>query len=623
MPGRFAQSKADGSYRPGSAGGQFIPAEMVAQMSSFGGGQVGNQTPALLYGADGQLLTIDDFRSPLDGSPGVPLQPRFTDPDFTPREFQFTPGFNLIPTPRAESNQTRFAELRMLVAACPYLRIAISDRKQRIRAMKWEVGPLDDKTPAGRKKFQAEIDEVTNFLRKPNRIDNLRFGEFISQATEEVYVTDALTFFKHPTKDGSKLHSLVQINGETIKPVIDQFGHVVGYQQILYGYPTTQYRTQPVPPPEVVRTAEELEGRILYLVSTPKVDSVYGSPVAEEIRPVVDLAIRRWSKQLAWYTDGTVPEAVMEASAGWTPDQIVKMQAFFDQLFTDRDRAKVRMIPAGSNFQQLKPFQYTKEEEEALLSLICARMGVPRSLFVAQTNRATAQTQRDDSQDVGVEPLKVFHTDWLDDLIQSDFGFKDLGFEWVTSRAGDEYQEAQARALYVSSGIRTIDEVRADMGDEPLPESERPEAKAAKMAEIMAASAKPKPGEEKPGEKPVFGQKPKEKPPAADEQTEKAELAAWEKFARRRVEKGKQSAEFVVNALPKEVADLIVRGLAAAGTDSEVRDVFTKAKEHVAARRKSYEVALKRTIADALSRQHAGVLDTAKKLLPEKAEAAA
>lgn len=618
MAGRFAQARNDGTYRPGTAaanGGQFVPAELVASFGSFnyGNGTQGNTQPAILFDADGKPLDFTAFRSPIDGGPGAPLQPRFPDPNFAPREFQFSPGHNLIPQPRADGGLTPFTELRALVTVCPYLRIAINHRKKQVRGMEWDVSPIDDKSPKAKKASQGDIDRVKKFLTKPNRIDNLRFGEFISQATEEVYTTDALTFYKLLAKDGKELHSLVQIDGGTIKPIIDVFGHVVGYQQVLYGYPTTQYRTAPVL--EVIRDVDELAGRIMYLVSVPKVDSVYGSAVAEEIRPVVDVAIRRWARQLSWYTEGTVPASIIEFPAT-TPAQIAAAQAYFNERFSDSQVNKMLVVPPGANVQQLKPFQYTKEEEEAIISAICADMGTPRSLFVAQVNKATAETQRDEAQDVGFKPLKVFHKDWLDDLIQNDLGCPDLEFDWVDSMSGNEWEIAQSQSLYVSSGIMTVDEIRAEKGLDPLPEEERPEAKMAAMQQALGKipPKDEKPGEEKPGKPGAFPPgKDEKKAPAADESAQKAEIAAWEKFARKRVEKGKHSAEFIVSALPRDVADAVVRGLKNASTDTDVRAVFAKAKEHLAARRKSYELQLTLAIAHALERQKGGVLDVARK----------
>lgn len=624
MAGRFAQSRADGSYKAGSApqGGQFVPAGQVAAASAFGAGSApyGTAGSAMLFDAFGRMLPWDAFRSPIDGGPGVPIQPRFPDPNRSPREFQFNPGWNLVVTPRTENQQTRFADLRALADSCPYLRIAINHRKKQIRGMKWEISPRDAKTPSAKKEYQDDITRLTDFFEKPNRIDGLRFGEWIGQAIEETLITDALTFFKAPTMDGAGLHSLIQIDGATIKLLIDEFGHVVGYQQIIYGYPTTQYRTQPTE--TVVRDAEELDGRILYLVSNPRVDDVYGTAPVEEIRPIIDLAIRRILRQNSWYADGTIPESLLESPAEWDLETIKSAQDYWNSLTSLQDRSAARWLPAGVKYIPTKPYQYTKDEEEAIISAICAHMGISRSIFVAQVNKATAENDRNVSDDVGLKPLAQFFKDFLDDLIQNDLGAPDLELNWVREPSGSEYENAQALALYVSSGILTIDEVRAEKGMDPIPEEEKPEPPPVMVAPgQVGPDGKPVPVAAVPGEKP---EEPAPKPPAsktpppakpeakpADKAAQKAELAAWEKFARKRVEKKKHSSPFVASVLPRTIADVVVQGLRNASTDTDVRNVFTAARALIqkGPSKSSLEHHLETSVKRMFSRQKAQLLE--------------
>lgn len=630
MAGRFAQARADGSYVSGAFNARpMTPAELVSTQASWSGGSRsaaggGPQPPALLYDADGKELGFESFRSPFDGGPGFPIQPRITDSARPPREGQYNPGWNLIPTPRGEGGMVRFAELRALAAVCWQFRVAVNYRKKQVRGTRWEFGPKDAKTPAAKKEFQVDIDRVNAFFRAPNRIDRTGFGEWIGQAIEEMLIVDAVPFYKYPAKDGS-LYALVQIDGATIKPLIDEYGHIIGFQQILYGYPATQYPTyDPTMKTALVRDADELDGRLDYIVTNPTVDNVYGTSTLEQLRPIIDIAIRRTAKQLSWYQDGTVPESLIEAPEGYTPDQIMQLQRMFNEEFSgnDRLRSSMTLIPHGANYTPTRPFQFSKDESEEIISIICASEGIPRSIFTSQTNRATAEMQRDDAQDTGLRPIMLTIKDALDRWIQNDLDAPDLEATPIERTAGNEWEGAQRKALMVTSGLRTVDEMRAEDGLDPLSEEERPEAKAAKMSAIMAASAKPKPGEEKPGEKPPFGAK-----PPADETAQKSELGAWERFARKRLEKGKQAAMFDTSALPEDVSDLVMRGLAAAGTDAEVRAVFAGARGRIekkkltAAKRKNFEReiygAVKRTFDD----QKDSLLRAAKNVLPAQVAA--
>ena len=640
MAGRFAQARADGSYRPGTAGGQSIsPAELVAALSAFGGGaRTGAdgqmQGGAVLYDSAGQPLPFTAFRSSIDGGPGTPIQPRDTDPSRPPREFQFSPGWNLIPTPRGEGKMARFDELRALSMACWQFRVAVNYRKKQVRAKRWEVSVIGDKTPATKKKNQKDIDRVTSFLKRPNRVDGLRFGEWIGQLLEEIMTVDAAPLFHHMAKNGKDLYALVQIDGATIKQLIDEFGHVVGFQQVLYGYPATQYPTyDPTMKQAVVRDANDLAGRITYIVTNPTVDNVYGTSTLEQLRPIVDLAIRRTARQLSWYTDGTVPDSFIESPDGWTPDQIRQMQQIFNELYSGNDKLRAGMVvlPHGANYEAAKPFLYSKDESQEIISIISANEGIPLGIFTSQTNRATSEMQRDDAQDTGLKPHLLTLKDALDDVVQGALDAPELEFNWIDSQAGNEWETTQSKALYVSSGLRTVDEIRAGDGLDPLPEPEPAPAPIimahpgaigpdGKPLPVAPGAPAPHAGAPPPPAPPKAGPK----PPAADEAAQKAELGAWERFSRKRLEKGKHASTFVPSALSEDVAGLVVRGLAAASTDTQIRAVFAGAREAVekkkttASKAKQFQDAIAESVKRTLAHQKASLLTRAAHVLPKE-----
>lgn len=623
---RFADARAAGTYTPGTMGAtrSVTPAEMVAAMSAWSGptrsGANGQpQKPALLYDADGHELSYESFRSPFDGGPGFPIQPRLTDPGRPPRETQGVPGWNLIVTPRGEGGMPLFSELRALALACWQYRVAVDYRKKKTRGKKWEIVPVGDKTPKARKAAQADIDRVTAFWRNPNRKDpGTRFGEWVAQAVEEIEITDALVFYKYPDKIG-KLYALVQIDGATIKPLIDEFQHVVGYQQILWGYPATQYPTyDPTTKTAIVRSAAELDGRLAYIVTNPSVTNVYGSSTLEQLRPIINLAIRRTIRQLSWYTDGTVPDSFIESPDGYTVNQIKELQSLYRDVYSGNDalRAGMTVLPHGANYLPAKPFQFSKDESEEIVSIICADKGIPRSIFTSQTNRATAEVQGDDAIDIGQKPQDGVLKDFIDEITQGDLEAPDLEFTWIDTKTGDELKAAQAKQLSVG-GVAwvTVDELRADDGREPMPEAEKPEAKAAKMAEIMAAH-KPEPGV--PSKKPTGDE-------AAVAPNEKAvgdELAEWRRFALKRVEKSKHTAAFECAAIGTTLQRFVEAGLKKAACADDVRAVFEKAAG-IAAKRRAHEKAMTAAVGAMFTHQKDALLRHAKNVLPAVEVAAA
>lgn len=491
----------------------------------------------VLYGPDGAQLVLPKPVQDAWG-PGTPLAPRIGGPAYPPREYQYPTGWNLTSTPRAEEGLTSFVALRALASFCVYARIAINYRKSQLRGLKWEFVPrdCDDLTRSERKKFKAQTDAAKTFWRIPNRLDRQDWGAWISCLYEEMATTDATSVYVQRTRDGSP-HSLVPIDGQTIKPVIDQWGHPVEYQQCLYGYPNTSY------------TPDELR----YLVFAPRVNSVYGRPPIEEIAPIVNVAIRRTLEQLARYTDGNVPFATMEAPLEWSPEQILSFQKYLDTQWVDGalTRNRIKVLPGGAKVSAIQPFTFSKDEEESLLTQIVAYFGVSRSWLVAQVNRATAESGADESDDIGLKPVQNWIKEFVDDITENVLGIPDIEFRWSSSRVGAEEAKSKIQVSLVTAGIMTVNEARAERGLDPI-------------AEPVAA--------------PVAGTEAKPAEP-------KQELEQWLRFSTKpdRIKRRRWADPFDVVALPPEMAEEIRAALAAAETPDGVREAFRAARTRLVA----------------------------------------
>lgn len=436
---------------------QVTAAEIFAATGSY-------PTPQIL-GWDGRPLTSRDFRSPIDAGPADPLPPRIPVTGYPPREHQYPLGFNLIPSPRTEGGKTyTFAQLRAWGDMCPYLRLAVEYRKKQMRARTFSVVPCEDsKSPAARRKYQCEIDRVTRFLDMPNRVNDITFSEWVGQAVEEALIVDALCFFKQWHFNGDL--SLVQIDGGTIKPLIDEWGHIVAYQQVIWGFPATQYRTA---------VLDEFEkGDLAYWVYNPRVTGVYGTSAIEEILPTILTAIKRSQTHLAWYTDGNIPDAFLSSPEGWTSEQIIKYQKFLDEELTDiRQRRKARVLPYGSSYIQAKPFAFSKDEEDAMAALVLAYLGVPKMVLVSQVNRATAEAQQEDAGDVGLAPLIRWFEEHLTAIVQRDLEAPALKVICTDGLQGQDDADTANDVQLVNARVLTPDEVRAKRGLEPMAREE-------------------------------------------------------------------------------------------------------------------------------------------------------
>ncbi|MGB6536472.1 MAG: hypothetical protein WBF58_10985, partial [Xanthobacteraceae bacterium] len=175
-----------------------------------------------------------DWFGPLD-----PLRP-IAPPEIAGRRFDFPPGYNLVTRPRAYE-PVGFAELRAFADAYDLLRLVIETRKDQMERQRWRIRPRQALSSAalrgrgtapraveGLRKSALDADTsarvaaVQAFFQKPDGVT--RWKTWLRSLLEDMFVIDAATLYCQRTRSG-QLCALAQIDGATIKRVIDDWGH--------------------------------------------------------------------------------------------------------------------------------------------------------------------------------------------------------------------------------------------------------------------------------------------------------------------------------------------------------------------------------------------------------------
>ena len=428
---------------------------------------------SLIVGPDGRPIPYTQ-QSRLGFGAGRPIPPRIAD-SIEPRRNDYRPFINTALTPRLDEGlRYSVAGLRGLVQLCTYARLAVNYRKNQFRALKLEFTAREG---VSKMSALAEVEAAETFWSHPEtqKATGPRpqfagsFSNWIATAMEELLVTDALVFYVVRDR-GGRCIGLEQIDGATVKPILDDSGVVVFYQQILFGLVAANYSP----------------ADLIYLVYNPTVGSSYGSPPAEEIAPTVNIAIRRTIDHLARYTEGNVPSAFLEAPEGWSADEIAAAQVYLDETFTGNDsqRHKLRLIPHGSNYTQAFPFQFSKDEDESILTQVVQAYQVPRSTFVAQVNRATAESAASESIDSGRIPLQVWWCAFIDWVTSELLGLRNVRASFSGGNTANVKDEADADVALAGGPIFTVNERRAMRGLDPLPGGDK-----------LAGASEAKPGD--------------------------------------------------------------------------------------------------------------------------------
>jgi len=386
-------------------------------------------------------------------SPLQPLAP--FNPQIIGRQYDFPIGYNINYIPRGyQTGLTPFAELRSLARNCEILRLGIETCIDQVCTFDWQFAPREESKMSP---DDSRVAEVTEFFRSPDKVHT--FSQWIGAIVEELLVTDAVSIYRPKTRKGTP-YAFELMDGSTIFPLLDNDGRRPtepdpAYQQILKGTPKTDYDTT----------------ELLYMPKKVRVYTPYGFPAVEQIIMTARKAINRDQYQLLYFTAGSVPDAFAEMPVGMTPDDIKSFEERFNNMLTGNaaQRRQVPFLPAGAKINQLKEPILSDAFDEWMARIVMFALSLPPNAFVKQQNRATAESEKDRALEEGQAPRLQFIKGLLDTLI-ADFGpeYADIEATPKDNANQDPTVTANNSKTYVASGIKTINECRADIGLDPM-----------------------------------------------------------------------------------------------------------------------------------------------------------
>lgn len=392
------------------------------------------------------------FRRTNDGrheDPFDPGEPPDVEQQREVRAWDYPGRYNVAIT-QERDNRSTFEQLRGLADGCDVLRLAIETRKDQMCRLAWDIRRRSDKSAN-----DPELDALREQFRYPDAENS--WSTWLRMLLEEMFVLDALSIYPRQTLSGGIMGFEI-LDGSTIKPVIDGRGRkpLAGpaFQQVIKGIPYANFGRD----------------QLIYEPRNRRVHKVYGFSPVEQIVLTVNTAIRRAVHQLAYYSEGNIPEAFMGVPEEWTPDQIVQFQEYWDGLLAGDSgrRRHMKFLPGkiASNFVQVRENVMKDEYDEWLARVICYAFSLPPTQFIRQMNRATAETSNVSSLEEGIEPTKLYVKDVMDTLLRQ-LGRPEFEFVFRYESSLDRHKQAQIHEVYVRSGIISPNEARHEIGLEP------------------------------------------------------------------------------------------------------------------------------------------------------------
>lgn len=404
-------------------------------------------TQAVSYGLTGGFF-----------SPQAPLQPQRQ--ETAGRRFDYLAGYNIATKPRRDSG-IDFQTLRNFAKFYDLLRILIEKRKDQISNFDWSVVPTDEAVAAGEDPMvlNERAAAATKFLKFPD--GRQRWNTWLRALVEDMLVLDAVVIW--PVYKGNQLLRLEMVDPATIKLVIDESGRrpeapFPAYQQVLHGVPTADF----------------LHDELLYFMSNPGSDRIYGLSKVEQILITIQIGLRREMSQLQFFTDGNVPAALAGVPENWNPQQISTLQSAFDAMLQGDTaaRRKIWFVPGetAKNIKELRSEDATLKAsmDEWIIRIMCFTLGVSPTPFVNQVNRATAFSAQEEARDEGLGPTLTFVKGMMDSIIARGLKLDGIEFKWAMEPENDPATQSEIDDRMLKNGSRSLDELRQRDGLDPV-----------------------------------------------------------------------------------------------------------------------------------------------------------
>jgi hypothetical protein len=403
------------------------------------------------YGPLGQRVSDAQF------GPGQPIP---ATPEEQIRVLDFPVGVNTQITPRPYE-PFGFRQLRAFANVEP-VRLAIETRKDQIERLDWRILPKDEKAAKGDESAKARCKALTKFFAKPDGVTP--FAPWLRKTIEDLLAIDAPAWEKRRTV-GGKLIGLDYVPGDTIKRLVDENGRTPlaptpAYQQIIKGRVWADLSTE-----DLLYTPRNLRGSHLY-----------GFSPVEQIIVTIQTVINRQAGQLAYFTEGNTPAGFLTGPEGWQPQHIKEMQQWLDSILSGDigQRQKALFLPHGTTWNPFKQPPLKDDFDEWLFRIVAFAFSLPPTPFVKQMNRSTGETDQDRALEEGVEPLKLWVKRALDGVIEDEFGYDDIEFDWSDTPAVDPKIQSEIDDRNWKNGTSLLNEIRDSRGLDPVDGGDEP-----------------------------------------------------------------------------------------------------------------------------------------------------
>jgi SPP1 gp7 family putative phage head morphogenesis protein len=360
-------------------------------------------------------------------------------------------------------------------------RVCIEVIKKTVLQTEWDIVA---KNEADSKKVKEQVLYLTNLLRTPNTnspIDTWR--KIVSNVVDDILSVDNGIIEKVRSPKG-QIVSLYAVDGLTIFPNIDEHGLYRDPAYCQYLKPTNSEGI--FDKPAIKPDAEFNKEGLLVFQMNPENGSRtgYGRSIISMVSESIVNFISATNFNASYFGASKIPPAIANLK-GAKRDDLVAFKEAFNAELRNNDHAIAFTGAEKLDFQMLRPtnmdMQYT-EWYEKLTEVIVSGFGltVQDVGLLKNVNKSTSEVESDLSTRRGVNSMlsviaEEINRDLIGDLAEFDPNYHLVELQFQSNDLKDEKKDAEVNKIYLDSGVLLKNEVRRELGYDPIEEEEEGE----------------------------------------------------------------------------------------------------------------------------------------------------
>lgn len=357
-----------------------------------------------------------------------------------------------------------FDILRHLARHDAVVRICVNVIKKSVSQSKWHIG-VHPNAPKGKKGYEKDKQQLVELFEFVNMNgENMRI--LLDRVLEDLLVLDAGAIEKVYSLDKTILVGLNSVDGATIRPIYNEYGELgePAYKQFVASKEVAAFS----------------QNELVYMIANPQNDVNlfwYGLSPIESILMQVQASLEADMYNIKHFSKDNIPPGILNLGE-MNDDEAENFIALWNATVIGNTHGmKFVWWPSGNIWYT--PFNSTNKDMqyaeyiEWLTRLKLAAYGLTGmdANITSDVNRATAEQQALISSSRGVASYKQLIEEYFTRQIIWSLG---EDFKWLEFKF-DEHVTLEARKtladihkLYVDMGALTENEVREELGREPL-----------------------------------------------------------------------------------------------------------------------------------------------------------